>query len=47
MSGRWRKFLEGFRIAIQLWWLTLRVEYLRMTILKPLNKKLKTHAQWK
>jgi hypothetical protein len=47
MSGRWRKFLERYRIAIQLWWLTLRVEHLRKTILKPLNKKLKTDAPWK
>jgi len=47
MSGRWWKFLQGFRIAIQFWWLTLRVEYLWKTIPRPLNKKLKTHATWK
>ena len=38
MSGRWWKFLQGFRIAIQLWWLNLRVEYLRKAILKSVHK---------
>jgi hypothetical protein len=39
MAARLSRLLHGVRIAIQFWWLNLRVDQLRKTILKRSKKK--------